>query len=103
MKFYVDVVRSGLVADMGDRRFRTLMVLASFMDENGECYPLQKTVADALGVSEETANRRIAELAQYRWKGQKIIEVSRMRTGSGWARTKYRILPAAGVEMFRHI
>jgi hypothetical protein len=102
VKFYVDAVRSGLVADMGDRRFRTLMVLASYMDADGACFPLQKTVAEALGVTEETANRRIAELARYEWNGRRIIEVARVRSNGDWPRTKYRILPAAGVGIFRN-
>ncbi|KFN01278.1 hypothetical protein DJ93_4811 [Bacillus clarus] len=56
LKMYVDAVHSGLIADLGPERWTTLCVLASFMDEDGECYPTQDMIAKRLNISRESAN-----------------------------------------------
>jgi len=66
LKMYVDAVRYGLLADMGDNNWRTLCVLASFMNEKGECFPTQAQIAKGLGVSRQAAQRRLKKLAEYR-------------------------------------
>ncbi|WP_231929028.1 helix-turn-helix domain-containing protein [Brevibacillus sp. SKDU10] len=45
LKMYVDAVHSGFLADIGDENWRTLCVIASFMNEKGECYPTQEMIA----------------------------------------------------------
>jgi uncharacterized membrane protein len=73
VKMYVDAVKTGLIADIGAERWQTLCVLASFMNADGECYPTQDLIADALNIRRETANRRIKSLCDYRWEGRPLV------------------------------
>ncbi|ALH46417.1 helix-turn-helix domain-containing protein [Paenibacillus larvae] len=102
IKFYVDAVRSGMVADMGAERLQTLLVIASFMNEKGECYPTQWQIAKALGVARETANRRVMRLAKYRWEGKPLIELRKIRNDMReWVKIIYKILPVSNVSIFK--
>ncbi|QHZ52368.1 helix-turn-helix domain-containing protein [Paenibacillus larvae] len=102
IKFYVDAVRSGMVADIGPERLQTLIVLASYMNERGECYPTQEMIAKSLGISRESATRRIRSLRKYKWKGRNLIEVKRTRDPQtqAWANTIYTILPVSNLGIF---
>ncbi|WP_099518856.1 helix-turn-helix domain-containing protein [Paenibacillus sp. BIHB 4019] len=102
VKLYVDAVRSGMIADMGAEKLQTLLVLASYMDAHGRCYPTQWAIAEALGVARETANRRVAALLRYRWRGSPIVTAERRRdpTVQTWANTVYTILPESHMRIF---
>ena len=101
VKMYVDAVKRGLIADMGAENWQTLCVIASFMDEQGNCFPSQDQIAKGLGVRRETANRRIKKLVEYRWQGRKLIETTRKRTEGGtWENTRYTVLPISQLSIF---
>ncbi|WWA37434.1 helix-turn-helix domain-containing protein [Brevibacillus borstelensis] len=101
VKMYVDAVHSGLLADIGDENWRTLCVIAAFMDERGECYPTQELIAHRLGVSRETAGRRIKRLLAYRWQGREVIRAIKERDEGGrWRTTRYTVLPISQLAIF---
>lgn len=101
VKMYVDAVKHGLIADMGDENWRTLCVIASFMDENGDCYPTQAQIAKGLGVTRQTAARRIKRLLDYRWHGRAVITSVRTRNKQGrWENTRYTVLPISQLRIF---
>ncbi|QDX93570.1 helix-turn-helix domain-containing protein [Brevibacillus laterosporus] len=102
LKMYVDAVHSGLLADIGDENWRTLCVIAAFMNERGECYPTQEMIAHRLGVKRETANRRIKRLLKYRWDGREVVRASKVRGGDGkWQNTRYTVLPISHLAIFK--
>lgn len=101
VKMYVDARKAGLIADMGDRNWTTLCIIASFMDERGECYPTQAQIASALNVSRQSANSRVKKLAEYRWQGRPVIEVTKGRTVDGrWDNARYTVLPISQLRIF---
>lgn len=102
VRLYVDAIHSGMVADMGAERWQTLCVLAAYMDEKGECFPSQDLIAHRIGVSRAAANRRIRNLRDYRWNGQPIIEMRKVRDQERnvWANTVYRLRPNSGLSIF---
>lgn len=101
VKMYVDAVHSGLLADIGDESWRTLCVIAAFMNDRGECYPTQELIAHRLGVTRETAGRRIKRLLAYKWNGREVIRAGREREGSGkWKTTRYTVLPISQLAIF---
>jgi hypothetical protein len=103
VKMYVDAVKSGLIADLGAERWQTLCVLASFMNERGECYPTQEHIASALKVTRETANRRIKTLCEYRWNDRPIVvkETKREEGTNRWMNARYTILPLSQLAIFK--
>lgn len=103
VKMYVDAVRSGLIADMGPRNWTTLCVIASFMNEKGECYPTQAQIAKGLGVSRQTANKYIRDLLEYRWKGQPVVRVVKERDEGKFASNRYTVLPISNLEIFNRV
>jgi hypothetical protein len=102
VKMYVDAVKHRLIADMGPDNWTTLCVIASYMDENGHCYPTQSQIADGLGVKRQTANKYVKRLLNYRWNGRPVIEAIRMRDeNSGrWENTRYTVLPISQLAIF---
>lgn len=101
VKMYVDAVKHGLIADMGDSNWRTLCVIASFMDEQGRCYPTQAQIARGLGVSRQAASARIRKLLDYRWQGRPLVEAAKVRTDKGtWDNTHYTVLPISQLRIF---
>lgn len=103
IRLYVDAIHSGMIADMGAERWQTLCVLAAYMDEKGECHPSQDLIAHRLGVSRAAANRRIRNLRDYRWKGEPLIEVEKVRDQDRnvWANTRYKLRPISGFSIFK--
>lgn len=102
LKMYVDAVKSGLVADMGSENWTTLCVIASFMDEKGECYPTQELIAKGLGISRQSANKYVKRLLDYRWNGRSVINAIKKRdarTGR-WDTTRYTVLPISQLAIF---
>jgi hypothetical protein len=102
VKMYVDAVKSGLIADLGAERWQTLCVLASFMNERGECYPSQDHIANALNVRREAASRRIKSLCEYRWSGRPLVVKEQGRNGanSRWKNNRYTIMPLSQLAIF---
>ena len=101
VKMYKSAVTSGLIADMGADNWQTLCVIASYMDEKGDCFPTQAQIAKGLGISRTSANRRVKRLAEYRWQGRPVIEAIRKRSPTGqWENTRYTILPISQLRIF---
>ncbi|MFZ0888195.1 MAG: helix-turn-helix domain-containing protein [Candidatus Binataceae bacterium] len=104
LKMYFDARDSGLLAAIGDRRWRTLCTLATYMDENGLCYPSQARIAKDLAIHRQRVNERIQELLEFTFQGRAIITVKKARlmtqNGGRWANNVYQILPVAGLRIF---
>lgn len=101
VKLFVAARTSGLLKKISDREFKTLIALALYMDENGDCYPSQDQVARDLGISRETANRRIKSLLRFRFNGQPVVTAIRLRNKGGtWENVRYTILPVAHLKIF---
>jgi hypothetical protein len=104
VKMYVGAVRDGLIADMGPKNWTTLCVIASFMNEKGECYPTQERIAGGLGVSRQTANKYVKDLLEYRWEGRPVVIAVKARAKGGtFDNTRYTVLPVSRLEIFNHV
>jgi hypothetical protein len=101
VKLFVAARTSGLLKKISNREFKTLIALALYMDENGDCYPSQDQIARDLGISRETANRRIQSLLRFRFDGKPVVKAVRLRNKGGtWENVRYTILPVAQVKIF---
>lgn len=101
VKLFVAARTSGLLKKISNREFKTLIALALYMDENGDCYPSQDQIARDLGISRETANRRIKSLLRFRFDGKPVVKAVRLRKKEGtWENVRYTILPVAQVKIF---
>ena len=101
VKLFVAARTSGLLKKISDREFKTLIALALYMDENGDCYPSQDKVARDLGCSRVTANRRIQSLLRFRFNGDPVITAVKLRNKGGtWENIRYTILPVAHLKIF---
>lgn len=104
VKMYVSAVRDGLIADMGAKNWTTLCVIASFMNEKGECYPTQSQISKGLGVSRQTANKYVKDLLDYRWEGRPVVIAVKGRAKGGtFDNTRYTVLPVSKLEIFNHV
>jgi hypothetical protein len=75
-----------------------LFTVNSFMDESGECYPSQESIARAAGMGVSTVRRKVAEASRAHW----LAIVSRaVYGGKHWKQYAYRACaPDSIVEDF---
>ena len=98
-KVYSYARTSGLIAALGPRGWQTLTVLATYMDADGDCFPSQSEIADALKITRQAANERIKELLAFWWDGKPIILACKVRgDGQRFENTRYTILPVTGFQ-----
>ncbi|AUW92605.1 hypothetical protein BXT84_00445 [Sulfobacillus thermotolerans] len=96
VKLYTAALTTGFFAEISDRDWKTLCVLALHMDAQGQCYPSRDAIARALGVNKSTASDRIRSLLAFRWQDQPIVQATRPRRPDGTlGRQVYTILPIA--------
>jgi len=69
------------------------------MDADGHCYPTQARLAADLGVSRETANRRVRALLAYRWRDKPLLTAEKRRdpVTKAWDSAVYTVQEAAGL------
>ena len=104
VKMYFDARDSGLLAALPDELWKTLCCLATYMDEDGNCYPSQARLANDLRIRREHMNKRIMRLLAFRFHGEPVITMKKTREskrgGSRWANNVYRLYPITGLAMF---
>jgi hypothetical protein len=101
LKLFITLRSSGLLARLSDKDFRTLVAIATFMDADGRCYPSQKALAKALGITQPGAAKRVKSLLSFRWKNKALIRVKKTRgEGGKYQNTHYTILPCTGLKIF---
>ena len=102
LKLYVAARTSGLLGEISDRDWKTLCVLATYMNAEGFCHPSQAELARALGCSRQMANERVNHLAQFRFHGKPVLLVvkeERSERGT-WRKNRYRVLPLSQLSIF---
>jgi hypothetical protein len=104
VKMYFDARDSGLLAAMPERLWKLLCLLATYMDENGNCYPSQATIGKHLGISRITANRWVQELLRFRFQGEpmaSLVSLGQPRQYHGrWTHNVYKLYPITGLRIF---
>jgi hypothetical protein len=101
VKLYVAARTSGLLAEISDRDWKTLCTLATFMDQDGRCFPSQAEIARALKINRTTANERIRSLAEFRFEDKPVLLVRRVPGRNGrFGRNDYTILPITHLKIF---
>jgi hypothetical protein len=102
VKLYIETRVNGMMAAMSDRDWKTLCVLATYMNQDGQCNPSQARLARDIGVSHTSAWDRVKSLSRFRFNGQPVIDIAeKKRTPSGrFASLNYRILPESGLAIF---
>ena len=104
VKMYFDARDSGLLAALPDELWKTLCCLATYLDDDGKCYPSQARLATDLGIRREHMNKRIKRLLAFRFHGEPIITMAKSREsrrgGSRWANNVYRLRQITGLAMF---
>lgn len=95
IKVYHGLANSGLLSALPGKSVKTLLALAMFMNEEGQCFPSRTRLAKILGISEKQVSNNIKALEDFRFNGKPIIKVDR----SNW-NNFYRILPTSQIAIF---
>ena len=72
-------IKSGIIAEIGDKNFLFLATLAAYIDKNGWCNPTLKTIAKKLGKSEETVKKWLAKTKKTTYQGEPILIVKQAK------------------------
>jgi Helix-turn-helix domain len=100
LRVYKSMFTSGLVAKMKLHNFATLMAIASYMDEDGECYPTQSQLAERMGVHLNSVNKYVNQLLDFRIDGNPIISREIINQGRGKVSSYYKIHPISQLAIF---
>ncbi len=73
VRLYVSMRKSGLAAKLQPTNFTVLMMICTYMNEEGGCYPTQEQLAADCGITKSTVNRAIKELLEFEFEGKPII------------------------------
>lgn len=101
VKLYVSMRSSGLLTSLSDKNLRSLIALATFMDEDGRCYPSQECLAKVLGITQAGVSKRMKTLLAFRWNGRPLVTAVKVRMRDGrFENTVYTILPETSLSIF---
>ena len=76
VKMYFDARHSGLLAAIPGELWKMLCCLATYMNEDGNCYPTQDQIAHDLGIRRQRVNERIQDLLNFRFQGQPVLSLN---------------------------
>lgn len=76
-------IKNGLAGELGMELFGTLVVLATFIDKDGRCYPTQDHLARLTGVTRNTVSKRLNKLCNYYYNGKPLLTKEQHRNGAG--------------------
>jgi predicted transcriptional regulator len=100
LRVYTSMFTSGLVAKLGVNNFATLLAIASYMDEKGECCPTLDQIAERLGVHRNSVSKYVNELLNFRIDGKPIITREIVAKGRGKTTSFYKIYPLSQISIF---
>jgi len=86
-QIFDDGVRSGIIAQIGEKVLALLAALACFMNKDGKCYPKESTLSVVLGKSKKTISEWIARAKSTEYRGVPVIEVTqeKKRENGRWS------------------
>ena len=74
LKINTDLIRQGLIKEIGANNFSVLLAIACYMNDRGECYPTQRQLSEITGLSLTTINKSVQELLVCKINGKPILE-----------------------------
>ena len=101
IKMYFDARDSGLLAAIPGELWKMLCCLATYMNEDGNCYPTQERIARDLGIRRQRVNERIQDLLKFRFQGQPVLTLKpKTRFRGRWINNVYRVQPVSALKIF---
>jgi hypothetical protein len=101
IKMYFEARDSGLLAAIPGELWKMLCCLATYMNEDGNCYPTQDRIARDLGIRRQRVNERIQDLLNFRFQGQPVLSLKpKTRIRGRWSNNVYRIQPVSALKIF---
>jgi predicted transcriptional regulator len=94
-----DVRSSGLLAFLSPEDLQTLITLLTFVDESGRCELRARTLARALNLSEDQAQRRLRKLCSVRWQGKPLVMRENGRKKGRFLAHRYQVMEIEGLEL----
>jgi hypothetical protein len=101
IKMYFEARDSGLLAAIPAELWKMLCCLATYMNEDGNCYPTQDRIARDLGIRRQRVNERIQDLLSFRFQGQPVLTLKpKTRFRGRWSNNVYFIQPISALKIF---
>ncbi|RCW75012.1 helix-turn-helix domain-containing protein [Saliterribacillus persicus] len=100
LKVHLSLYTSGLATKLG-KELGTLMAIASYMNEEGNCYPTQRQLAQRTGTSPNLINRHIKKLLAFRINGKPILTRKIVHNERGFNNSVYKIHPISQISIFK--
>jgi hypothetical protein len=99
LRLYLSAFKSGLVAQLPATEFKILMVVCSYMNEAGECFPTQEQIAERSGFSKTTVNKAIKFLLEFEFNGKTVLNRDIVQRGY-YKNSIYKVNPISQVAIF---
>ncbi len=101
VKMYFDARDNGLLAAIPGELWKMLCCLATYMNEDGNCYPTQDQIAHDLGIRRQRVNERIQDLLNFRFQGQPVLSLKpKARVRGRWSNNVYHLQTISALKIF---
>ncbi|MCS0827453.1 helix-turn-helix domain-containing protein [Cytobacillus firmus] len=99
LRLYLSAFKEGLVAKLTGNQLKVLLTIASYMNEDGECYPTQEQIAERSGIALGTANKAVKDLLDMEFNGKPLLSREIVHKGY-FKNSMYKVNPISQVAIF---
>lgn len=99
-RVHLSFYTSGLAKELGATKTHILFAIASYMDEEGKCFPTHLQLSERTGISDKSIGKHVRELINFRIDGKPILLAEKYPTKAGNFNYVYKILPLSQLSKF---
>ncbi|MBY0008797.1 helix-turn-helix domain-containing protein [Priestia aryabhattai] len=99
-KVHLSLFTSGLAKEIGATKFFLLNALASYMKEDGFCYPTQEQLEERTGLTTKSIRKHLKELANMEVDKKTILKMAKYPSLNGHYHYAYKVLPLSQISKY---
>jgi hypothetical protein len=99
-KVHLSFFTSGLAKTLGPTKSMVLMGIASYMKNDGTCFPTHKQLSERTGISDKTIGKHVRGLINFRVNRKPILCATKYPTKAGNMNYAYKVMPISQLSKY---